>query len=64
MNMQDDITIGVFDLYFVTLVGMSDHPGYSRDNITQPTLEDCAVKAIDMLKIREQYISTTNIGEL
>ena len=50
--------IEVFDLYFATLVGMSDHPGYSRDNVTQPTIEECAKRAQAMLEVRSKYIQT------
>ncbi len=40
--------------YFCTLVGWGEHPGYNRDNCTQPTLEQCAEKADAMLVIYQQ----------
>jgi hypothetical protein len=54
--------LGVFDMYFASLVSMADHPGYSRDNVEQPTLEDCAEKAQQMIEIRRKYVTET--GEL
>jgi hypothetical protein len=48
------MNLGVYDIYFATLVGMAIHPGYSRDNVEQPSLQDCSDKAIEMMKIREQ----------
>lgn len=48
--------IGVFDMYFATLVGISAHPGYSRDNVVQPTIEQCAETAAKMIEIRNQYL--------
>jgi hypothetical protein len=58
--------LGVFDIYFATLVGMAMHPGYSRDNVTQPTLEDCAEKAQAMIAIRHKYVQDDEfqMGEL
>ena len=51
------MNLGVFDIYFATLVGMAIHPGYSRDNVEQPSLEDCAAKAKEMIDIRQQYVN-------
>ncbi len=58
--------LGVFDIYFATLVGMAIHPGYSRDNVTQPSLEDCAKTAMDMIKVRDKYLpeEANNKGEV
>jgi hypothetical protein len=46
----------VFDMYFATVVGMAIHPGYSRDNVKQLTLEECAEVASKMVAIRKQYL--------
>lgn len=48
--------LGVFDIYFATLAGIAIHPGYSRDNVTQPTLEECAKMAQDMIEVRNKYV--------
>ena len=45
----------IFDLYFASLVGITLHPGYNRDNATPLTLEDCAKMADEMLEIRKQH---------
>lgn len=55
--MLNNEQLGVFDIYFSTLVGMAAHPGYSRDNVTQPTIEQCAETAKEMLRVRSQYIN-------
>lgn len=59
---SSNMELGVFDMYFASLVSMADHPGYSRDNVEQPTLEDCAEKAQQMIEIRRKYVTET--GEL
>ena len=51
---EDSMNLGVYDIYFATLVGMAIHPGYSKDNVTQPSLQDCSDKAIEMMEIREK----------
>ena len=56
--------MGVFDIYFASLVSMAMHPGYNRENVTQPTLEDCAEKAQEMIAIRDKYVLPTQTGEL
>jgi hypothetical protein len=43
----------VFDMYFATLVGMSEHPGYNRENAKRPTIYECAEKAKKMLEVRK-----------
>ena len=48
----------VFDMYFASLVSITLHPGYNRENATQPTLEDCADMASKMLEVREKYINS------
>ena len=45
----------VFDMYFASLVGITLHPGYNRDNAEPLTLEDCADKAAEMMEIRKKY---------
>ena len=51
--------ISVFDMYFASLVSITLHPGYNRENATQPTLEDCAEMASEMIEVREKYINST-----
>lgn len=41
-----------WDLYFATLVGMAEHPGYLREGTHKPTLEECAIKADEMMKYK------------
>jgi len=55
----------VFDVYFATIVGMAIHPGYSRENVKQLTLKECAEVAAEMIQIRQKYTTTpnTNTGE-
>ena len=55
--------LDVFDMYFASLVSMAMHPGYSRDNVTQPTMEYCAEQAHEMMEIRNKYVKQP-VGEL
>lgn len=52
--------INVFDLYYGTLVGMAMHPGFNRDNVVQPNLEECAEIAQKMVEIRNNYVKEEN----
>ena len=40
-----------WQLYFATLVGMAMHPGYSREGMHRPTLEECAEMADRMVRL-------------
>ena len=42
----------VWDLYFVTIVGWTFHPGYQKPGSTQWTIEDCADMADQMMNER------------
>jgi hypothetical protein len=55
--------LDVFDMYFASLVSMAKHPGYNRDNVTQPTMEECAEQAQEMIEIRHKYVKQPT-GEL
>jgi hypothetical protein len=55
--------LDVFDMYFASLVSMAMHPGYNRDNVTQPTMEECAEQAQEMIEIRHKYVKQPS-GEL
>jgi hypothetical protein len=54
--------LDVFDMYFISLASMAMHPGYNRENVTQPTMEECAEQAQEMMKIRNKYVKPA--GEL
>ncbi len=41
-----------FDMYFATLVSMTEHPGAGTKGHVKLSLEECRDKAIDMLKLR------------
>ena len=53
------MNIEIFDMYFASLVSITLHPGYNRENAVQPTLEDCAEMAAKMLEVREKYTNST-----
>lgn len=42
----------VWDDFFCTIVGWTQHPGYYRENATKPNLEECADIADEMMSIR------------
>lgn len=44
----------LWDAFYAGIVGWSYHPGYNRDNIEKPTLEDCAKVADEMIEIRRK----------
>jgi hypothetical protein len=44
----------VWDDFFCTLVGWGEHPGYNRDNVEQPTIGECADKADEMMRVRNE----------
>lgn len=41
-------------MYFATIVGMQLHPGYSRENVTALTLEECAEMADKMMALSSE----------
>jgi hypothetical protein len=43
----------VWDLYFAQVVGMNLHPGTTRDNAREMTLEECADLVDKMLEVRK-----------
>jgi len=44
----------IWDLYFAGLVAMSLHPGFSRPDTEEITIQDCADIADEMMKEREK----------
>ncbi len=44
-----------WDIYFATIVGMSLHPGYNREDTEAYTLEDLAIIADDMMELRSKH---------
>lgn len=49
-----------FDLYFATLVGMHEHPGYNREGMNKPTLMDDGEMAARMITVRRQLLPFTD----
>ncbi len=49
-----------WDIYFASLVAMSIHPGYTRQDTEQPTIKQLADLADEMKKERDtrQWLST------
>jgi poly-beta-hydroxyalkanoate depolymerase len=47
----------VWDDFFCTLVGWGEHPGYYRENATKPTVGECADKADEMMRVRNERIN-------
>ena len=45
-----------FDMYFATIVGMNNHPGFQREGAKRLTMEGCAAQAVKMLTIRRTLI--------
>ncbi len=43
-----------WDLYFLTIVGWSLHPGYQRNPESKLTLDEAAHMADEMLRVREE----------
>lgn len=54
-----DEEVRVFDMYFAGVVSMNLHPGTTRDAAPGRTLEDCADIAMDMLRVRREYLYST-----
>ncbi len=48
--------LDVFDIYFASLAAWCLHPGYTRDGVSPPTMEECADLAQYMLRIRDERI--------
>lgn len=47
--------MNIFDLYFSSIVGWQYHPGQRRDGVFL-SLDECAQIAIQMIRVRNQYI--------
>lgn len=45
-----------FDIYFASIVSMTLHPGYNRENATPLTLEQAAQLALEMIEVREKCL--------
>ncbi len=53
MKMTDEEK-NVWDTYFAEIAGWTIHPGFNRENAKQPTLDECATMADEMILIRRQ----------
>ena len=53
----------VWDDFFCTLVGWTQHPGYYRENATKPTLDQCADTADEMMKVRRERINMRPLSD-
>lgn len=47
--------MNIFDLYFSAVVGWQYHPGNRRDGAFL-SLDECAQIAIQMIRVRNQYL--------
>ncbi len=47
-----------FDLFFASIVGMNLHPGVERDGAKRRTTEECALLALEMIKVRRAFYPT------
>jgi len=41
-------------IYFATIAGMQEHPGFNRENAEKKSLEECAIIADRMLEISKR----------
>ena len=47
--------MGLWEMYFMNVTGWSMHPGYLKEHgRNQPTLEDCAAIADEMVRLTEE----------
>lgn len=46
-----------WDLYFASLCGWMLHPGYCREGVEAPTVEECAELASKMVEERVKWLS-------
>lgn len=53
---QDEIT--PFDVFFASIASMATHPGTTRDKAPERTMQWCADKALEMVLIRREVLST------
>jgi len=44
----------IWDMYFGEIAGWTIHPGFNRENAKQPTLDECADMADEMIEIRRK----------
>lgn len=49
----------VWDMFFSEVAGWSIHPGFNRENAKQPTLEECAEMADEMMALRRKRLVGT-----
>jgi hypothetical protein len=54
MNYDEAARRLAWDCYFAGVVGMSLHPGTTRDKAIQRSIEECAVIADEMLEARNR----------
>ena len=52
---MDEHEQAVWDDFYGTIVGWTFHPGYYRENATQPTFEECAIYADRMMQVRKAH---------
>ena len=45
--------MNTWEIYFASLVAMTWHPGYSREDTKKPSIQECAAVADEMMEYTE-----------